>query len=80
MSASITVFRYRKSEEVTTSDLWPFTEGARALTPILPTGDQSRYAEYREHAAECLEIANHWSDLIKQQYEELARQWLILAK
>jgi hypothetical protein len=44
------------------------------------TAGRSQFEEYREHAAECQEIANHWSDLVKQQYEELAGQWLVLAK
>jgi hypothetical protein len=62
------------------SDPRPFLKSAHALKPTLLTADQSRFEEYREHAAECQEIASHWSDLAKQQYEELARQWLMLAE
>ena len=41
---------------------------------------QSRCEEYRAQATECLEIANRWPDLIKDQYEQLARQWLVVAE
>jgi hypothetical protein len=40
---------------------------------------QSNAEEYRAQASECKEIAERWSDPIKRQYEELARQWLIVA-
>ena len=45
-----------------------------------PRLGQSRSKEYLSFAAECQEIADRWPDLIKQQYEGLARQWLILAE
>ncbi len=80
MSTSITALEHRKNVGVIASDPRPSAEGAHALKPTLLTAGQSRYEEYREHAAECQEIVNHWSDLVKQQYEELARQWLMLAK
>ena len=80
MSTSITALERRKNVGVIVLDPRPFPEGAHALKPTMLTAGQSRSEEYREHAAECQEIANHWSDLVKQQYEELARQWLILAK
>jgi hypothetical protein len=35
--------------------------------------------DFRIQAAECQEIAERHGDLIKEQYEALARQWLILA-
>jgi hypothetical protein len=38
-----------------------------------------RVEEYRAQAAECQEIAEGWSGLVREQYEQLARQWLILA-
>jgi hypothetical protein len=38
-----------------------------------------RNGDFRIQAAECLEIAERHGDLIKEQYEELARQWLIIA-
>ena len=41
---------------------------------------QSRFEEFRAHAAECEEIAKRHSGLIKQQYEQLADQWLFLAE
>ena len=41
---------------------------------------QSRSEEFRAHAAECEEIAKRQSGLIKQQYEQLADQWLFLAE
>jgi hypothetical protein len=45
--------------------------GAAELTP------QSE--EFRAHAAECQKMAACWSGLIKEQYEALARQWLVVA-
>jgi hypothetical protein len=45
----------------------------------LPTTAQSA-EEYRAHAADCQEVADRWSGLLKDQYEELARQWLELAE
>jgi hypothetical protein len=35
--------------------------------------------EFQAHAAECHEIAERQCDLIKEQYEALSRQWLIIA-
>jgi hypothetical protein len=35
--------------------------------------------EFRTHAVECQEIAELHCDLIKEQYEALARQWMTLA-
>jgi hypothetical protein len=35
--------------------------------------------EFRAKAIECRQIAERHSDLIKEQYEALARQWLIIA-
>jgi hypothetical protein len=40
---------------------------------------RSRVEDYRAQAAECQEIADGWSGLVREQYEQLARQWLILA-
>ena len=53
---------------------------ADVMAAALITAGQSRSAEYRAHAAECQGIADRWSDLAKEQYEELARQWLVLAE
>ena len=39
----------------------------------------SRSEEFLAHAAECEALATYWGDLIKEQYEQLARQWLFLA-
>jgi hypothetical protein len=40
-----------------------------------------RAQDYRAQAAECQTVANRWpDDLVKQQYEELARQWRALAE
>jgi hypothetical protein len=75
-----TALEHCKAVGVIALGRWPFPEGTHTLRPTTSTGAQSRYEEYREHAAECQEIANHWSDLVKQQYEELARQWMMLAK
>ena len=36
--------------------------------------------EFRSCAAECQEIATHWGGEGRRQYEELARQWLLLAR
>jgi hypothetical protein len=42
---------------------------------------QPRSQEFRDHAAECEEIAKRYGGgLIKQQYEQLAGQWLFLAE
>ena len=50
-----------------------------AVAPAVLTAGQSRFADYRAHAAECQEVADRQDELIKRQYEELARQWLVLA-
>jgi hypothetical protein len=80
MNASVTALEHGKNVGIIALDPRPLPAGARALRPTLLTAGQSRYEEYREHAAECHEIANRWSDLIKDQYEGLACQWLMLAK
>ena len=36
--------------------------------------------EFRACAAECQEIATHWEGEGRRQYEELARQWRVLAR
>jgi hypothetical protein len=41
---------------------------------------QSNAQHYRANALECKGIAEYWSDPIKRQYEDLARQWLVLAE
>src|SRR5262245_33768189 len=41
---------------------------------------QARSEEFRDHAAECSEIAKRHSGLINQQYEQIAGQWLFLAE
>jgi hypothetical protein len=49
-------------------------------TAAAPTMDRSQSREYRAQAAECQQVANRWpDDLVKEQYEELARQWRVLA-
>jgi hypothetical protein len=41
----------------------------------------SKAEGFREHAAECRELANRcWHEESKQRYEELARHWLELAE
>jgi hypothetical protein len=43
-----------------------------------PTTGRSQ--SYRAQAAECQQVANRWpNDLVREQYEELARQWRVLA-
>ena len=37
---------------------------------------QPRSEEFHAHAAECEEIAKSYGSLIKEQYEQLTRQWL----
>jgi hypothetical protein len=56
--------------------------GRRKFAHVIATAltTASRSEEYRAHAVECQEIADRWSDPVKHQYEELARQWLILAE
>jgi hypothetical protein len=41
---------------------------------------QPRSEEFRAQAAECEELAKRNDGLIKQQYEQLADQWLFLAE
>jgi hypothetical protein len=41
---------------------------------------QPRSEEFRDHAVECEEIAKRHTGLIKQQYEQIAGQWLFLAE
>lgn len=55
-------------------------KGMGLIATHVPTASQSRSKEYRSYAVECQEIADLWPDLIKQQYEGLARQWLVLAE
>ena len=50
-----------------------------SLAALLTAG-QLRSEEYCAQAAECQGIADRWPDLIKQQYDELARQWWALAE
>jgi hypothetical protein len=52
---------------------------ARPVTAV-PLASKSRSEVCRGQAQECLEIGNRWSDLMKDEYVELARQWLMLAK
>jgi hypothetical protein len=48
------------------------------LTVAPPTTGRSQ--SYRAQAAECQQVANRWpNDLVREQYEELARQWRVLA-
>jgi hypothetical protein len=50
------------------------------LSTAPPTTGRSQSREYRAQAAECQQVANRWpDDLVKEQYEELARQWRVLA-
>jgi hypothetical protein len=44
-----------------------------------PAPARSTAEDYRARAAECQEIAARSREQIRQQYEELARQWLVLA-
>ncbi len=39
-----------------------------------------RPEEFHAHAAECEGLAKRYASLIKEQYEQLVRQWLFLAK
>jgi hypothetical protein len=45
----------------------------------VPAAGRSRADEYRAQAAECQALAGRSLDHIKHQYQELARQWLMLA-
>jgi hypothetical protein len=40
----------------------------------------TRCDEFRAHAEECRKLASHVPGSVKQQYEELERQWLELAE
>ena len=41
---------------------------------------QSRSEEFHAHAAECEGLSKRYGSLIKEQYEQLARQWSFLAE
>ena len=41
---------------------------------------QLRSEEFHAHAAECGGLAKRYGSLIKERYEQLARQWLFLAE
>jgi hypothetical protein len=41
---------------------------------------QTRSQEFRAQATECQELADHSRELMKEQYEQLAHQWLFLAE
>jgi hypothetical protein len=41
---------------------------------------QRQSEEFRGYAAECEDLAKWYGGLIKQQYEQLARQWRFLAE
>jgi hypothetical protein len=41
---------------------------------------QPRSEEFHAHAAECEGLAKRYASLIKEQYEQLVRQWVFLAK
>jgi hypothetical protein len=49
-------------------------------TLITTLEHRKRSEDYRAQAAECREIAGRWSGPVRHQYEELARQWLVVAK
>jgi hypothetical protein len=51
-----------------------------ALATVPPTAGRTRPEECRAYAAECQGIADHWPELIKQQYEALAHQWRAIAE
>ncbi len=40
----------------------------------------SRCGDFQANAAECKRIADRCCDSVKHQYEQLARQWLLLAE
>jgi len=39
-----------------------------------------RSKQFRAYAADCHQIAERYCDLMKEQYEALARQWLVVAE
>jgi len=47
-------------------------------TPL--TTAESRSRTYRDRAAHCQQVADRSIDLLKEQYEDLARQWLRFAQ
>lgn len=55
---------------------------SRRIPPLGPPliESEAQPAGYRARAAECQQLADRWSGLIKRQYEDLARQWLIVAE
>jgi hypothetical protein len=57
----------------------PFGQHNWATDAASSTSQRSRAEEYRVQAAQCQEIAGRSLDHLKHQYEELARQWLVLA-
>jgi hypothetical protein len=41
---------------------------------------QTQSQEFRAQGTKCQELANHSRELMKEQYEQLVRQWLFLAE
>jgi len=41
---------------------------------------QTQSQEFRAQATECQELADHSREFMKEQYEQLVRQWLFLAE
>jgi methionyl-tRNA formyltransferase len=61
--------------------LWQRHRVVAVFTQPPPATARSQSREYRAQAAECQQVANRWpDDLVKEQYEELARQWRALAE
>jgi hypothetical protein len=74
------MYEYRRcdmNERMTAASVTQETAGVLGRTALRA----ERPCEHsRVDAAECQEIATCWPDLFERHYEDLARQWLVLAE
>jgi hypothetical protein len=56
------------------------TRSSDMNTLITARERRKRSEDCRAQAAECRAIAGRWPGLVKRQYLELARQWLVVAR
>jgi hypothetical protein len=64
------------NEHMTAASVTHQTPGAVAAVLLAERSCE----QYRVNPAECQEIATYRPELLERQYEDLARQWLVLAE